>query len=231
MRYETICKLENITDRLNAVNYGIGMVLGAIFLGPFFLIIKGCNWCREDGLYLFRKHILRKDIRSKKEEEEINKKLRTREIEMASLPHSPEKAKTYDPRIGVPEYFFYDERKFIIPISSVVYVENVYNERMHQFFDDNKDKLDEWTAWHGWNIEFIDKYVIKEDMFFPQDYDTEFKHGFLWNTGTETWDPEYKVFGATHCYFEINPTSDEGILAQMNAMMSKIYLTFDSLLV
>lgn len=231
MRYETLCKLERITDALNTVNHGIGMVLGAIIFGPFYLIIKGWEWCREDGLFLFRKHILRKNIRSRKEKEEFREKLGTREIEMGTLPHSPEKARTYNSRIGVPEYFFYEERKHVIPITSVVYVENVYNEKMHQFFDRNKDKLDKWIAWHGWNIEFIDKDLIKEDMFFPQDYDTEFKHGFLWSTGTASWDPEYKVFGAVHCYFEINPTSDEEILAQMNAMMSKIYYNFDTFLI
>lgn len=231
MRYDTICKLEKITNALYTVNVGIGMVLGAIIYGPFYLIIKGWEWCREDGLFFFRKHILKENIRSKKEKDEFREKLRKREIEMATLPHSPEKARTYEIRIGVPEYFFYEKRKHNIPITSIVYVENMYNERMHQFFDRNKDKLDEWIAWHGWNIEFIDKDALKEGMFFPQDYDTEFRHGFLWNTGTETWDPEYKVFGATHCYFEINPTSDEEILAQMNAMMSKIYLTFDFFLI
>lgn len=231
MRYDTICKLEKITNALNTVNFGIGMVLGAIIYCPFFLMMKGWNWCREDGRYLFRKHVLRENIRSNKEEEDFKEKLRKREIEMATLPHSPEKARTYEIRIGVPEYFFYEERKHNIPITSIVYVENVYNERMHQFFDRNKDKINEWIAWHGWNIEFIDKDIIKEDMFFPQDYDTEFKHGFLWYAGTGSWDPEYKVLGAIHCYFEITPTSDEDILAQMNAMMSKIYYTFDFYLI
>lgn len=231
MRYETICKLEKITDTLNGVNFGIGMVLGVIICGPFYLIVKGGEWCYKNVNRLFRKHVLGEKIRSKKENDEFREKLRTREIEMATLPHSPEKAKTFERRIGVPEYFFYCERKHSIPAASIVYVENVYNKRMHQFFEDNKDKLDEWIAWHGWNIEFADKDALKEDMFFPQDYDTEFKHGFLWFAGYETMDPEYNVFGAAHLYFEINPTSAEDILAQMNAMMSKIYITFDSYLI
>lgn len=231
MRYETICKLEKITGTLYSVNCGIGMVLGAIVFGPFYLIIKGGEWCRKDGLFFFRKHILKENIHSEKEKDEFREKLKTREIEMATLPHSSEKAMTYNSRIGVPEYFFYEDGKHNIPITSLVYVENVYNKRMHQFLEGNKDKLEEWIAWHGWNIEFMDKDIIKEDMFFPQDYDTEFKHGFLWNAGTGSWDPEYKVFGAVHCYFEINPTSDEDIFAQMNAVMSKIYLTFDFFLI
>lgn len=231
MRYETICKLEKITDALNTVNFGIGMVLGAIVYCPFFLFMKGREWCREDGNRLFRIHVLGQKIRSKKENDDFREKLRNREIEMATLPHSPEKAKTYERRIGVPEYFFYNERKHVFPMTSIVYVENVYNERMHQFFEGNKYKIDEWIAWHGWKIEFADKDALKEDMFFPQDYDTEFKHGFLWNAGTGSWDPEYNVFGAAHLYFDINPTSDEEILTQMNAMMSKIYLTFDSYLI
>lgn len=231
MRCDTICKLEKITNALYAVNFCIGMVLGAIIFGPFYLLFIGWVWCRDNVPYLFRKHILRKKILPKVDDEEFERKIETREIEIATLPHSPEKAKSYHNVIGVPEYFFYSKRKHKFPITSIVYVENMYNERMHQFFEGNKDKLDEWTAWHGWNIEFIDKDALKEGMFFPQDYDTEFKHGFLWYTGYESMDPEYKVFGAVHCYFEINPTSDEDIFAQMNAVMSNIYLTFDSFLI
>lgn len=151
--------------------------------------------------------------------EEQQRRILREKYENRDLPIPPEGHSIEDDRW---RFYFFEKRKLKIPYDQIVYVENEYNEKMHQFFEQNSDWLDTWQQWYGWDISHYDAEDIKEGMLYPQDYKL-FRHGFLCNAGAHCVDSNADVSGTIHYYFDIDPDSDTPIKEQMSKMMSQIY--------
>ena len=151
--------------------------------------------------------------------EEHQKRIMQKKYQNRELPLPPEGHTIEDNRGRI---YFFEKRKLKIPYDVVAYVETEHCAEMHRFMDENKEWLDAWQQWHGWDIRHYDAEEIKEDMLYPQDFDT-FRHGFLWNSGASSSDHATGVFGSIHYYFDIDTSSDSTIKEQMDQMMSRIY--------
>lgn len=227
MKYKTLCRLEKITDKLE-VNM---LVVAAI---PFLILYS--------PFYLFSQ--LREKYEKKKEESFLNdwngnvediKKLsfstkdelvEMGKINIAELPHDH-----MNYRRDSALFPFHQKNKLNLDFQEIAYVENKPCERMHQFFEEQAEWIKDFEHWHGFRIVFINSDDIKEGLLFPQDFDNYMNHGFLWNEHTSSGDPEYGFDCKNHIFVDIELTTDEDIKKQMHLFMSKVYESFQWMLV
>ena len=190
MKQEALKRLDNILELIDKGNmYVIAGIATAVAI-PFLLI-------NEAWKYLARKLKGKVYDSASKEwitkEEQLKEKQKNREIPLTVENHvTPNKND---------RFFFFEKRKLSIPYDKLVYVETEYNEKLHNFFSDNAEWLE-------------------------QDF-AVFKHGFLWHSPMSSWDTESDLFGNIHYYYEIDPDSDTPIKQQMELFMRQIYDVVD----
>lgn len=227
MNYDTLCRLERITDKLEVIFLFIGAIFVLILYAPFYIYRKLCDKYekRQQEKFLNNwtgnvKDIKKLSYNTKKELVEKGK------IIISQLPHDHN---NYHNDAAL--FPFHRERKLVLDFQEIAYIENKHCERMHRFFEEQAEWIKDFEHWHGFKIVFIDYDKMKEGMFFPQDFDTHMNHGFLWNEHISTGDPEYGFDCNKHLYMEIELTSDEDIKRQMHLFMSKVYEVFQWMLV
>lgn len=227
MNYNTICRLERITDKTEEIMFVIGAIPVFILYSPFYLFSE-----------------LRERYRKKKEErflndwngnvEDIkplsysikNALVEKGKINIAELPHEHKKY-----RRDSALFPFHRKKKLNLDFLEIAYVENNRCERMHRFFEEQAEWIKDFEHWHGFRIVFISNDDIKKGLLFPQDFDDYMNHGFLWNEHISSGDPEYGFDCQNHIFVDIELTSDEDIKKQMQLFMSKVYGSFQWMLV
>lgn len=215
MTLKTLNTILKAMDAIEKAELYLFCLILTIILTPFAAIYTGIR-------YIYRR--LRgkvydsdaKKWKTKKEieQERLEKRIRNREVPLAVKKHKT-------PKEG-DRFMFFEKRKLVIPYDQLVYVETEYNEAMHSFLSTEKEWLDTFQKWHGFDIVDYNYEDIREGMFYPQDFSV-FKHGFLWRSNENSWDKESHIYGDIHYYYEIDPDSDIPIKDQMKSMMSKIY--------
>lgn len=219
MKTETLVKIDKYMEKISDWNF---YVLTAI---PVFIAALLC-WI----FMLFKRFFMRiigktydsaleRWVTKEERDKEIkNEKIKNREIDLVNDNH-------ITPQMNA-RFFFFEKRKITIPYDQLVYVETDYNDKIHRFFEDNAEWLEMWQKWHGWDIVKLDYEDIKEGMFYPQDFSV-FRHGFLWNSATSSWDEESEIYGNIHYYYDIDPDSDIPIKEQMDRFIRKIFECVD----
>lgn len=224
MKYEILCKLQEVTDKIEeGLVVFAGIVVGVFYL-PVYLSMRLYDWLRGKRKdYIINKYAIFPDDTETLTCEETITLIEEGKIRISNLPHS---RKNYNQWFNLNLYPFYCERKLILGRTTIAYVENKYCERMHKFFEEQSEWLREFEQWHGVHIIFVDNEELKEGMFFPQDLDNCMNHGFLWNQDVISSDPEYGFSCINHHYIEIDPSADEDIKKQMHILMSKVHNRF-----
>lgn len=215
MKQETLIRLDQILKKVDDANIFVLIAIVTVIIYPFLAIYEVCK-------YIVRRVTGKVYDSTSKEwiskEEQLKEKVENREISLKVENHVPPNK---DDR-----FYFFEKRKLIIPYDKLVYVETVYNDKLHCFFEENEEWLDTWQKWHGWDIVSYNYEDIKEGMLYPEDF-AVFKHGFLWHSPTSSCDKDSDIFGNIHYYFEIDPDSATPIKDQMELFMHKIYNNID----
>lgn len=227
MKYKTLCKLERVTDKLEVHLLVIGAIPVFILYSPFYLYSKLQEKYEERKQKKFLNNwtgnvedIKKLSYGTKDELVEMGK------INIAELPHDH---KNYHRDSAL--FPFHRKKKLNLDFQEIAYVENKHCERMHRFFEEQAEWIKDFEHWHGFRIVFINGDDIKEALLFPQDFDGYMNHGFLWDEHTSSGDPEYGFDCQYHIYVDIELTSDEDIKKQMHLFMSKVYESFQWMLV
>lgn len=210
---------KKISGAITLVNNSLYYIIAAIFMiivGPFYLCYIGIQKLLV-CLHILNEYDNRILTKKERKKMELKSKAESRQISLENYPHT-----TTDTR---DRFLFYENRKLILPCDALVYIENEYNEELHKFFDENKEWIEHWSAWHGWDIIEVDYEDIKEGMVFPQDFKV-FRHGFLWRSPCSSSEKEYDIFGNIHYYYDLNPSSEVPIKQQMKDMMQRIHSEF-----
>lgn len=224
MKYETICKLHKVTDKLEEILFVMGALVCGVFYIPVYLSMMLYDWfLKKKNDYLINKYAMFPDETDTLSRDEIKALIERGKIRISNLPHSRKK---YNLRHNKHLYPFHSERKLHLGSTTIAYVENRYCERMHQFFEQQIEWLKEFEQWHGVHIVFVNNEELKEGMFFPQDLDNCMNHGFLWHQHANSTEPEYDFSCDCHYYVDINPLSDDEIKQQMHVFMSKVHERF-----
>lgn len=215
MKIETLKRIYKVIKAIDdALLYLICAIV--IFTGlPFAAIYKGIRFIYRR----LRGKLYDSNTDTWKTKEEIEKEEREKRILNREIPLVVKKHKT--PKDG-DRIMFFEKRKLKIPYDQIVYVETEYNEKMHSFMSTEKEWLNTFQKWYGFDIVHYNYEDIKEGMFYPQDFSV-FRHGFLWCSNQSSGDIETKISGNIHYYFDIDMDSDIPIKTQMKSMMSKIY--------
>ena len=224
MKHRMFFIASKIISGVDAINYYILFATILIVAGPFlfigFFAFEGYKWLKERWIR-FRHP---EDFEFEEVLSTIADKILDRKMEFTDHPGLYEKVINESAKL---DYFhFFRKRSFSYPFNTLLYVENEYNEPMHRFFEQGT-LFEEWKAWHGWNVLFLDKETVKKDMFLPEKYDEHFNHGFLWYSHASNSIVSSSLSGDIFYYHEISPTTDDDIIHQMHAMMSNIYKEFE----
>lgn len=224
MKYETVCRLHKVTDKIEEVLVVIAGIVAGVFYLPVYLSMRLYEWLHEKRIdYLINKYAIFPDDTETLTRDEVKALIEQGKIRISNLPHSHKK---YNQRYNKNVYPFHSERNLILGRTTIAYVENRYCDRMHKFFEEQAEWIKEFEQWHGVHIAFVDNEELKEGMFFPQDLDDCMNHGFLWNQDVRNSEPEYDLSCIIHHYIEIDPSSDENIKKQMHVFMSKVHDRF-----
>lgn len=219
MKQETLIRIDKVLTWVDEGNTYVIAAIGTVIAIPFLLIYEAWKFIVRIVKGLVYDHDSKEWItKEEKEKNKLKERQKNREIPLVVENHT---TTNKDDR-----FYFFEKRKLTIPYDQLVYVENEYNEKMHRFFNDNADWLEDWQKWHGFDIANYDFEDIKEGMLYPQDF-VVFKHGFLWHSPMSSWDKESDLFGNIHYYYEIDPESETSIKEQMDSFMSKIYNEID----
>lgn len=227
MNYKALCRLEKITGKIVENMVVIGGIPIFILYLPFHFFSQLSEKREKKKQEQFRNNWtgnvndIKKLSYSTKEE-----LLETGKINIAELPHDH---KNYRRDSAV--FPFHQKNKLNLDFQEIAYVENKHCERMHRFFEEQAEWIKDFEHWHGFRIVFINCDEIKEGLLFPQDFYDYMNHGFLWNEHTSSGDPEYGFDCKNHLYVDIELTTDEDIKKQMHLFMSKVYESFQWMLV
>ena len=217
MKRETAERIYNKMEKIEENSICAILLILLLIALPFWSIYDGIKYIRHK----IKREVFDSKTKKWRTKEEIEKdilieKMENREIPLVVENHiTPHKDDSF---------YFFKKRKWIIPSDKLVYVECEYNQKIHQFFDNNAEWLESWQRWHGFEIIEANYDDIKEGMFFPEDFSV-FKHGFLWPSSSSSWYKE--IYGNIHYYYEIDPDSIIPIKKQMELFMRKIYEEID----
>lgn len=219
MNYNTICKFQRITDKIENVMLAFVVIIGGIFYIPVFISMRLYEYLLEKGkVYRINKYVAFPDEMKGLSLDEKIALIEQGKIRISTLPHN---RKNYSQNKYL--FPFHKERKLILEDTVIAYIENRYCDRMHLFFEKEAEWIKDFEQWHDVRIVYIDAEDIKEGMFFPQDFENYMNHGFLWHQYASSTDPEYDFWCDNHYYVDIALSSDDDIKKQMHIFMSRVY--------
>ncbi len=222
MKNETLYKLDDILTTVSdkqsdALAFFLAAV-GTLIALPFFLIYEfgGEVYWRMKG-YVRDKDTNRWISKMELAHKETNRRICNRELPLVTENHVVPKKD--DPVI------VFEKRKLVFPYNRLVYVETERCEKIRRFMEDDAEWLENWQQWYGYDIAEYDSELIKEGMFYPQDF-AVFRHGFLCYSGRLNEDKESGLWGCMYQYYEIDPDSKIPIREQMERMIREIYKVY-----
>lgn len=224
MNYKLVCTLEKVFEKAEFACICIMAPIPLLLYSPVYFLKKAKEWYKDrKKSQLLDKSVITPDVIKELDCDDKERLIKEGRIVISELPHTLHSESDSG---NLYLCLFHKERKLVLDFQTIAYVENEYCERMHRFFEEQREWIKEFEEWHAWKIEFIDSMTVKEGMLFSKDFDNHMNHGFLWNTYTSSGDHEYGFVGDRHLYFDINLATDDEIKQQMHLFMSAIYSSF-----